>query len=208
MTPAGGQRDNMVAWIAGRADPTDYGKLRVLRFPQGRTIFGPLQIEARIDQDATIAQQLTLLRGGGGATVIRGNLLVLPAGDSFLYVEPLYVQASQGKIPELQRVILATQERVVMAESFQKALDQLFAAPAKPGASPTPAPSATPAPSGGPSPSGSPAPAQTVAQLIKSASDHYDRAQAALKAGDFTAYGSEIRALNDDLARLRALTGQ
>jgi uncharacterized membrane protein (UPF0182 family) len=207
MTPAGGQRDNMVAWIAGRADPSDYGKLRVLKFPQGRTIFGPLQIEARIDQDATIAQQLTLLRGGGGATVIRGNLLVLPVGDSFLYVEPLYVQASQGKIPELQRVILATQERVVMAESFQKALDQLFAAPAKPGTTPSPTPSATPTPSGA-SPSGSPAPAQTVAQLIKSASDHYDRAQAALKAGDFATYGSEIRALNDDLARLRALTGQ
>jgi len=126
-------------------------------------------------------------------------------GDSFLYVEPLYVQASQGKIPELQRVILATQERVVMAESFQKALDQLFAAP-KSGTTPSPTPS--PAPSNGPPPSGSPAPAQTVAQLIKSASDHYDRAQAALKAGDFATYGSEIRALNDDLARLRALTGQ
>jgi uncharacterized membrane protein (UPF0182 family) len=176
----------------------------VLRFPQGRTIFGPLQIEARIDQDATIAQQLTLLRGGGGATVIRGNLLVLPVGDSFLYVEPLYVQASQGKIPELQRVILATQERVVMAESFQKALDHLFTAAPKPGTTPSPTPTA----SSGPSPSGSPAPAQTVAQLIKSASEHYDRAQAALKAGDFATYGSEIRALNDDLARLRALTGQ
>jgi len=120
---------------------------------------------------------------------------------------PLSAQASQGKIPELQRVILATQERVVMAESFQKALDQLFAAPAKPGTTPSPTPSATPTPSGA-SPSGSPAPAQTVAQLIKSASDHYDRAQAALKAGDFATYGSEIRALNDDLARLRALTGQ
>src|SRR2546426_853340 len=126
MTPAGGQRSNMVGWIAGRADAPEYGKLRVLSFPRDRQINGPLQVEARIDADATIAQQLTLLRGGGGATVIRGNLLVLPVGNSFVYVEPLYVQANQGSIPELQRVILATQDRVVMSESFEKSLDLLF----------------------------------------------------------------------------------
>src|SRR5256886_3086385 len=107
MTPAGADRNNMVGWIAGRADAPDYGKLRVLSFPRDRQINGPLQIEARIDADATIAQQLTLLRGGGGATVIRGHLLVLPVGNSFVSVEPLYVQATQARIPELQRVILA-----------------------------------------------------------------------------------------------------
>ena len=134
MTPAGGQRDNMVAWIAGRADPPDYGKLRVLRFPQDRQIFGPLQIEARIDQDATIRQQLTLLAGAAnsGAQLYRGNLLVLPVGNSFLYVKPIFVQATQGKIPELQRVVLATQDRVVMAESFEKAGPALVAATTPP----------------------------------------------------------------------------
>jgi len=70
MTPAGGQRDNMVAWLAGRADPSDYGKLRVLRLPQSRAIFGPLQIEARREADATIKQQISLLSIGGGAQVI------------------------------------------------------------------------------------------------------------------------------------------
>jgi uncharacterized membrane protein (UPF0182 family) len=209
MTPAGGQRDNMVAWIAGRADAPDYGKLRVLRFPKDRTIFGPFQIENRIDADATIRQQLTLLcPATSGTLCIRGNLLVLPVGSSFLYVEPLFVQATQGKIPEMQRVILATQDRVVMSDSFPKALELLFGA----GTTPTPTPTPTPGPSGTPRPSGaptpSPAPSQSVAQLVKQASDHYDQAQQALQRGDFAEYGRLIGLLQDDLAKLRAATGQ
>jgi uncharacterized membrane protein (UPF0182 family) len=207
MTPAGGQRDNMVAWIAGRADAPDYGKLRVLRFPKDRTIFGPLQVEGRIDNDSTIRQQLTLLcPAGSGTQCIRGNLLVLPVGSSFLYVEPLFIQATQGKIPELQRVILATQEKVVMADSFAKALEAVFGTGATPTPTPTPGPSATPRPSGAPSPT--PAPSQTVAQLVKQASDHYDQAQQALQRGDFAEYGRLITLLQDDLAKLRAATGQ
>jgi len=204
MTPAGGQRDNMVAWLAGRADPSDYGKLRVLRLPQSRAIFGPLQIEARREADATIKQQISLLSIGGGAQVIYGNLLVLPLGNSFLYVEPLFVQATNGTFPELQRVILATQDKIAMADTFPNALNALFgSAPVvtQPGPSPTPGPSATPAPSGSAS-------AATIAQLVRSASDHYANAQAALKNGDFTTYGQELKALESDLARLRALTGQ
>ncbi len=206
MTPAGGQRDNMVAWIAGRADPSDYGKLRVLRLPQTRAIFGPLQIEARIAADATIRQQTSLLSLGGGATVIYGNLIVLPVGDSFLYVEPLFVQANNGKFPELQRVILATQDRIAMADTFANALTALFAG-APNTTTPPPAPSASPAPGGSPRPSTTPSNA-TVAQLVKSASDHYAKAQAALKNSDFATYGQEQKALEDDLAKLRALTGQ
>jgi uncharacterized membrane protein (UPF0182 family) len=204
MTPAGGQRDNMVAWIAGRADPSDYGKLRVLKLPQSRSIFGPLQIEARITTDATIRQQTSLLTVGGGAQVIYGNLIVLPVGNSFLYVEPLFVQANNGKFPELQRVIVATQDKIAMSDSFPNALNALF------GSAPiitTPPPSGSPSPSASPAPSGSPSSA-TIAQLIKSASDHYANAQAALKTGDFTTYGQELKALESDLAKLRALTGQ
>ena len=210
MTPAGGQRDNMVAWIAGRADPSDYGKLRVLRLPQTRAIFGPLQIEARIAADATIRQQTSLLSLGGGATVIYGNLIVLPVGDSFLYVEPLFVQANNGKFPELQRVILATQDKIAMSDSFANALTALFAGgPTITTPSPTPAPTASPAPgqSAQPSPGASTGPA-TVASLVRSASDHYAKAQAALRNNDFTTYGQELRLLEDDLAKLRALTGQ
>ncbi|HET7700070.1 MAG TPA: UPF0182 family protein [Candidatus Limnocylindria bacterium] len=205
MTPAGGERNNMVAWIAGRADPPEYGKLRVLRFPKDRTIFGPLLIEGRIEADATIKQQLTLLcPQGGGSRCIRGNLLVLPVGNSFVYVEPLFVQPTQGRIPELQRVILATQSRVVMAESFPKALEALFAGAATPGPSPTPTP--TPRPSGAPTPT--PGPAQTIAQLVQQASDHYEQAQEALRRGDFAEYGRLLALLQDDLAKLRAATGQ
>ena len=200
MTPAV-QRDNMVAWVAGRADPSDYGKLRVLRLPQTRAIFGPLQIQARRDADATIKAQLTLLSGGSGSQILYGNLIVLPVGDSFLYIEPLFVQATNGKFPELQRVILATQDRIAMADSFGSALTALF------GSAPVTQPPPAPGPGASPRPSGSPA-AATIAQLVKSASDHYANAQAALKTGDFTTYGQELKALESDLARLRALTGQ
>ena len=216
LTPAGNDRDNMVAWIAGRADAPDYGKLRVLRFPRDRNIFGPLQIENRIDNDASIRQQLTLLSSAGGATVVRGNLLVLPSGNSFLYIEPLYVQASQGRIPELRRVILATQDRVVMEDTFEKALSRMFnetlagAPTAQPSPTPTPQPNASPTvrPSATPAPAASGAPNATVAQLVKDASDQFDAAQTALRNGDFAEYGRRITQLQDTLAKLRAATGQ
>ncbi|MDQ3399874.1 MAG: UPF0182 family protein, partial [Chloroflexota bacterium] len=153
MTPAGNDRDNMVAWIAGRADAAQYGKLRVLRFPKDRVIFGPLQIEARIEADATIRQQLTLLSSGAGANLTRGNLIVLPVGNSFLYIEPLFVQATQGRIPELKRVILATQDRVVMEDTFERALARFFdTPPSTPPVTGTQPPAATPQPGASPSP--------------------------------------------------------
>ncbi len=196
MTPAGGQRDNMVAWIAGRADAPDYGKLRVLRLPQDRQISGPLQTEGRIDADATIKQQLTLLcPQGGGSQCFRGNLLVLPVGNSFVYVEGLFVQATQSRIPELQRVILATQDRVVMASTFAGALDALFGQGTTPPVT-QPPPTTTPPPTG------------VIADLVKAASDHYQQAQDALKRTDFAEYGRLLKLLEDDLAKLRAATGQ
>jgi len=201
MTPIGGERNNMVGWIAGRADAPDYGKLRVLTFPRDRPISGPLNIENRIDADSTIRQQLTLLCPTA-ANCIRGNLLVLPVGSSFVYVEAIFVQAtSTSRIPELQRVILATQDRVVMAESFEKSLDALFGAQQQP-----PPPTTTPPPSTTPPPTTTPA--AEIAALVKSATDHYNAAQTALKAGDFAEYGRQLNLLADDLAKLRAATGQ
>src|SRR5207245_991352 len=167
VTPAGVNRANIGAWSAGRAGAPDSGKLRVLRFPQDRLIFGPLQIEGRIEADGTIRQQLTLLCPvSAGTRCIRGNLLVLPVGNSFLYLEPLFVQSTQSKIPELQRVILATQDRIVMADSFERALDVLF------GQAPAPAPGTTPAPT---PPGTTPPPAAGVAELVKAASMHYQQ---------------------------------
>ena len=202
MTPAGGERNNMVGWIAGRADAPDYGKLRVLTFSRDRPISGPLNVENLIDADSTIRSQLTLLCPSPG-NCIRGNLLVLPVGSSFLYVEAVFVQAaSTSRIPELQRVILATQGRVVMTESFEKSLDALF------GAQQQPPPTTTPPPSTTPPPTTTPPSASVISALVKSATDHYNAAQAALKSGDFAEYGRQLKLLEDDLAKLRAATGQ
>jgi len=201
MTPAGGERNNMVGWIAGRADAPDYGKLRVLTFPRDRPIAGPLNVENLIEADSTIRQQLTLLCPSA-ANCIRGNLLVLPVASSFVYVEAIFVQAaSTSRIPELQRVILATQGRVVMTDSFEKSLDALFGAQQQP-----PPPTTTPPPSTTPPPTTTPP--SEIAALVKSASDHYNAAQVALKAGDFAEYGRQLQLLEVDLAKLRAATGQ
>jgi uncharacterized membrane protein (UPF0182 family) len=192
MTPNG--RNNMIGWLAGRSDEPNYGQLRALRFATDRTIFGPLQIEARIDADPVIKTQLALL-SQAGTRVIRGNLLVIPVGSSFLYVEPIFIVAQTGSIPELRRIVLATQTRVVMEDTFPRALAAIFGAPA----APTQPPPTTQPPSGSAS--------AEVQALVRSASDHYSNAQTALRAGDFATYGVEIAALERDLARLRELTG-
>jgi uncharacterized membrane protein (UPF0182 family) len=120
-TPA--TKDNLIAWMAGRSDGENYGQLVLYRFPKQELIFGPRQVEARIDQDGEISGQLTLW-SQRGSQVIRGNLLVIPLGRSLLYVEPLYLQAESGQIPELRRVVLASGERVV-AETLAEALAAL-----------------------------------------------------------------------------------
>jgi uncharacterized membrane protein (UPF0182 family) len=101
-TPA--RRDNMVALLTAKSDPSDYGRRVMYEFPKDRLIFGPMQVEARIDQDPTISEQITLW-SQKGSNVIRGNLLVIPIGKSVLYVEPLFLQAQQSQLPELRRVI-------------------------------------------------------------------------------------------------------
>ena len=126
----------------------------------------------------------------------------MPVASSFVYVEAIFVQAaSTSRIPELQRVILATQGRVVMTDSFEKSLDALFGAQQQP-----PPPTTTRPPSTTPPPTTTPPP--EIAALVKSASDHYNAAQVALKAGDFAEYGRQLQLLEVDLAKLRAATGQ
>ena len=123
-TPVG--RENMIGWLAARSDQPNYGELRAYHFSKQSLIFGPMQIEARIDQDAHISQMITLW-SQSGSRVIRGNLLVIPIEDSLLYVEPLFLQSRErGALPELRRVIVAYGDRVTMQESLEEAIAVLF----------------------------------------------------------------------------------
>ncbi len=122
-TPA--NRENMIAWLAAQSNPAKYGEKVVYQFGKDTLFYGPKQVEARIDQDPVISSQLSLWNQQG-SQVIRGNLLVIPVGSGLLYVEPLYLQAANGRIPELKRVILATADRVVMAENLGLALAEIF----------------------------------------------------------------------------------
>ncbi len=125
-----GNRNNMIAWMAGRSDGDAYGQLLVYQFPPSRVIDGPLQIEARIDQDAQIAGQFTLWNQQG-SKVKRGNLIIMPIGTGLLFVEPIYLQAIRSPMPELRMVVLATQERLTFASDFETALKQLIGQPQK-----------------------------------------------------------------------------
>lgn len=122
-TPA--NRNNMIAWMAGRSDGDAYGQLIVYNFPSSRVIDGPSQIEARIDQNAQLAGQITLWNQQG-SKVKRGNLIIMPIGKGLLFIEPIYLQAERSPMPELRFVVLATQERLVYAENFEAALQQLM----------------------------------------------------------------------------------
>jgi uncharacterized protein len=118
-------RQNTIAWLAGRSDGDQYGQLRAYRFPSDDLVFGPAQIEARIDQEPTISQQIALWNQSG-SDVIRGNLLMIPIGRSFLFVEPIYLQARDSRLPELTRVIVATGNRIAMEPTLTQAIDVLF----------------------------------------------------------------------------------
>jgi uncharacterized membrane protein (UPF0182 family) len=205
-TPA--SRNNMVAWLAARSDPEQYGELVAYELPRQELVFGPSQVEARINQDPQISEQLTLWNQQG-SNVIRGNLIVIPLNNSFLYVEPLYLQAESSAIPELQRVIVASGETVVMRETLAEALAALIEdAPAVDTIVAEP-------PVGGDEevegtvdavpPSADDA---TVEELIRSANAHFEAAQAAQRDGDWAAYGREQEALERDLQRLVELTGE
>jgi hypothetical protein len=122
------RRNNLIAWLAARSDGNNYGKLLLYQFPKQELVFGPEQIEARINQDPLISQQISLWNREG-SRVVQGNLLVIPMEQSLLYVEPLYLEAEQNSLPTLVRVIVAYEEKIAMASSLDAALNQIFPAP-------------------------------------------------------------------------------
>lgn len=183
-------RPNMIAWMAARMDGDHYGKMLVFNFPKQETVYGPEQIEARINQNTEIAQQLTLW-SQRGSRVYRGNLLVIPMANSILYVEPLYLQAENGRIPELKRVIAGFGNKIVMEPSLEEALLKLFGnQPAGGGQDVVPKPGdETTAPS-------------SVAELAALAREYYDRAEQRLREGDWAGYGENISKLDDIINQL------
>jgi uncharacterized membrane protein (UPF0182 family) len=212
LTPA--RRANTIAWVAARSDAANYGKLLAFRFPTDSLVFGPRQVESRIDQDTVISSQFSLWNQSG-SRVIRGNLLMIPIGRGNLFVEPIYLQAETSQLPELKRVVVANGNRIAMEPTLQRSLEVIFgaAAPSLPnadgtspatgtgsptatptrGATPlagvTPTPSATRVPVATPAPAGTPG---SVSDLAQQAEAAFQRAQEALRNNDFATYGLEI----------------
>lgn len=197
-TPRG--KDNLAAWMVARNDGEAYGKLRVYQFPRQSLVFGPRQIENRINQDTEIARQVSLWDQRGSA-VIRGDLLVIPIEGALLYVQPLYLQAEGGRIPELKRVLVAYENQVVMRETLEQALQALFAgggdSPVTQEVAAIDRPGAPAAPLGA---GGEPNPA--LQPLILEARRRYQAAVEAQREGDWARYGEEIRRLGELLERM------
>jgi uncharacterized membrane protein (UPF0182 family) len=192
-TPKG--KDNLASWMIARNDGDNYGKLRVYRFPKQSLIYGPRQIMARIDQDTDISRELTLW-DQRGSEVIRGELLVIPIEEALIYVQPVYLRAEGGRIPELKRVVVAYQNRVVMRETLEAGLATLFGGDVPVQSDSLSVPDTTRAPSAAPV-------VTTNASLIAEAQQHYDRAIAAQRSGDWAAYGREIQNLGRILSQLK-----
>lgn len=188
-TPRG--KDNLASWMVARNDNEYYGQLVVYRFPKQKLVFGPTQIINRINQDTEISSQLTLW-DQRGSQVIRGNLFVIPIEKSLIYIQPIYLRAEGGRIPELKRVIVAYENKIAMEETLDQALERIFSGKLqiKPDLRAEPL---------------SGLGDKTLGQedLTKQAQEHYENALKAQKKGDWTQYGIEIEKLGDILQKLQ-----
>ncbi len=193
-TPRG--KDNLAAWMVARNDGSVYGKLRVYRLSRQSLVYGPQQIENRINQDTEISRQISLW-DQRGSKVIRGDLLVIPIEESLLYVQPLYLQAEGGRIPELKRVVVAYQNRVVMGETLEGALTDLFGGSSRPRNQPAP-PVAT----------GTMIADSGLRTLVTEARRRYEAALQAQRDIDWARYGEEFRRLGEVLQQLGGSPGQ
>jgi len=196
------RRDNMIAWMVARCGPQNYGQLLLFEFSKEELIYGPKQINARIDQDPVISASFTLW-GQKGSGVIRGHLLVIPIERSLLYVQPVYLQATQGAIPELEQVIVAFGDRLAMRSSLQEALQAVFGGQKVPLTAPAPQVAAPPSGPPAPQPGGAPAATTPAApagleQLLSQAEDQLRRVDEANRKTQ-----EELGALKNTLEKLR-----
>ena len=183
-TPSG--KNNMIGWLAARSDGDNYGLRTLFRFPKTQLVYGPAQIESRIDQDTEISRDLTLW-GQRGSEVIRGNLLVIPVDGSILYVEPIYLQAEATRLPEMKRVVVAFRDKIVMRETLDLALRAVF---------------------GQDGSSQPPSGTETVAELIRRASDLFASAEEAARNGNWAEYGRLQTELSQVLGELQRRSGE
>jgi uncharacterized protein len=185
-TPKG--KDNMIGWMGARSDPGKYGEKVVYQFPKQKLIYGPTQIESRIDQDTEISQQMTLW-SQSGSRVIRGNLLVIPVNESLLYVEPVYLRASgNSSIPQLKRVIVAFGDRLAMREDLNASLAAVFLDEINETI-----------------PDDQPPIEGDIQELITQAIETYDEAFTLLEQGDFSGYANRIEQLGEILDEIDQL---
>ena len=189
-TPRG--KDNLASWMVARSDGDRYGRLAVFQFPKQKVVFGPRQVVARINQDQVISPQITLWNQQG-SEVIQGTLLVIPIENSLIYIRPLYLRGTGGRIPELKRVIVAYQNHIVMEESLDAALARVF--PGGAGAAAAPAAPPSPPPAAAES-------VDTLDTLVARARGHYLRALQAQREGDWARYGEEIKKLGELLDQM------
>lgn len=188
-------RQNMIGWMAARNDGEHYGELLVHRFPKQRTIYGPQQIENRINQDPYISQQLNLW-AQGGSRVIRGNLLVIPIEDTLLYVEPIYIESdNETSLPEVKQMIVSYGDYIVMESNFENAMNRLLdlldqGVPAEE------------------APGMDEMPILTAEELIEALTDLFDRYQEALSDGDWSEAGRVMEELESHLAEWKTQQGE
>lgn len=184
------ERNNMIGFLTAKCDFPDYGELKLYTLSKERLTYGPLQIEARINQDPYISQQLSLWTQKD-SEVLRGNMLVIPIEDSLLYVEPLYLQARTSEMPEMARVIVAFGDSIIMERDLQTALHRLFYQDAFKEQAP-----------GLPDPDLDVTFEERLRDLASQANRHLNSANDRLKQGDWGGYGEEIENLKDVLERM------
>ena len=184
-TPAG--KNNMISWMSINSEPDKYGEVLLYQFSRKELVYGPSQVEARIDQQPDISERFSLWNQRG-SQVIRGNLLVIPIKNSLLFVEPIYIQSDQSQIPELKRVIMVFGDKVAMGTTFEEALQGIFAGKV------TPSKEQAPKETTG---------VQSQAELVKKATTLYSEAIEAQKKGDWATYGAKIEELGTILQQLQ-----
>ena len=187
-------KNNTIGWLAARCDGDNYGKLFAYNFPKERLVYGPSQIENRIQQDTDITEQLALW-SRGGSQVIRGNLLLVPIGQSNLYVEPVFLQAEGVGLPELKRVIVAAGDQIVMRTTLEESIAAIYSTvlPEEPDIE---------EPDEEEPPTSEEPVSAEIAALIEEAWQHYERAQEFLQAGDWAGYGEALEAFEEILQQL------